>query len=76
MIFAEILTEKGSGAELFQLASFLNEQYRSQYVTYYVIGMFNYYLGKFELSRKYFNKTIQSNRGVLNAWVMLGHSYA
>lgn len=76
LIYCEVLVEKEEIAELFSLSARLAESYPDHYVTFHVVGMYYFYLKKYEAARRYFNKAIHLNTYSLPTWLMLGHTYA
>lgn len=76
LIYCEILVEKEEISELFSYSSKLAESFPEHYVTFHIIGMYYYYLKKYDAARRYFNRAIHINNYSLHTWLMLGHTYA
>ena len=76
LLYAEVLADKGLISELFSCACHLAENYPQHHVTFHIYGMYYFALKKFESARKFFNKAITIEKGCLQSWIMLGHSFA
>lgn len=76
LLYSEILVEKKMLADLYTCATNMVENYPSHFMTYHLLGMYQFMLGKYSNAQNYFNKAINLNKYSLKSWLMYGHALA
>ncbi|CAD8066472.1 unnamed protein product [Paramecium primaurelia] len=74
--YVSCLLELDQIAELYFCAHNLIENYSSNALSWFVVGVYYFSTKKYEVARKQFQKSIQLNQHLIYSWIGLAHSYA
>lgn len=75
-VYVSCLLELEQTAELYYCAHNLIENYTSNALSWFVVGVYYFSTKKYEIARKQFQKSIQLDQHLIFSWIGLAHSYA
>jgi len=75
-VYCACLLDLGYLGELYYCAHNLIENYSSHPLAWFTIGTYYYLTKKYEIARKYFQKSILLDRNFIYSWLGMSHSFA